>query len=118
MGGSALRKFGERLPVRYLCQRLPAGAASRAVLCPVLAFLVVPLYNPDTGPRQGRVPQKGDGPMSNKELAVQLYSAILQSGAIVASNPNYQGTIVLPSLDDAVNQVAQLTEKLSRIQDN
>lgn len=56
--------------------------------------------------------------MSNKELAVQLYSAILQSGAIVASNPNYQGTIVLPSLDDAVNQVAQLTEKLSRIQDN
>ena len=56
--------------------------------------------------------------MSNKELAVQLYPAIMQSCAIVASNPNYQGTIVLPSLDDAVDQVAQLTEKLSRIQDN
>lgn len=56
--------------------------------------------------------------MTNKELAVQLYSAILQSGSIVASNPNYKGTIVLPSLDDAVDQVAQLTEKLSRVQDN
>lgn len=56
--------------------------------------------------------------MTNKELAVQLYSAIMQSTATVASNPNYRGTIVLPSLDDAVDQVAKLAEMLSRIQDN
>lgn len=56
--------------------------------------------------------------MSNKELAVQLYSAILQSAAIVMSNPNYKGTVKIPALDDAVEQVALLTEKLSSIKDN
>lgn len=56
--------------------------------------------------------------MSNKELAVQLYSAILQTSATVASNPNYHGTIVIPSLDAAVEQVALLTEKLSCVQYN
>lgn len=56
--------------------------------------------------------------MSNKELAVQLYSAILQASAIVASNPNCHDTIRIPTLDSAVEQVAQLAEKLSRIEDN
>lgn len=56
--------------------------------------------------------------MSNKELAVQLYSAILQASATVASSPNYHVTIKIPSLDDAVDQVAKLTEKLSHVEDN
>lgn len=55
--------------------------------------------------------------MSNKELAVQLYSAILQSASIIASNPNFQQSLILPTLDEAVNQVEQLTELLSRIKD-
>lgn len=56
--------------------------------------------------------------MTNKELAVQLYSAILQCHATVASNPNYRGTLQIPSLDDAVEQVALLAGKLSRIENN
>lgn len=56
--------------------------------------------------------------MTNKELAVRLYSAILQSSAAVTSNPNFTGTVKTPTLDEAVDQVAQLTEKLSRIKDN
>lgn len=56
--------------------------------------------------------------MSNKELAVQLYSAILQSAATVMSNPNYKEITKIPTLDDAVEQVALLTEKLSSIKDN
>lgn len=54
--------------------------------------------------------------MTNKELAVQLYSAILHSCATVASNPNFKTNIKTPTLDEAVDQVAQLTEKLSRIE--
>lgn len=60
--------------------------------------------------------RKGVIQMTNKELAVQLYSTILQCAATVASSPNYRGTITIPSLDDAVGQVAQLTEKLSSIE--
>ena len=54
--------------------------------------------------------------MTNKELAVQLYSAIIQCAATVSSSPNFKGTVKIPSLDDAVEQVAQLTEKLSSIE--
>lgn len=56
--------------------------------------------------------------MSNKELAVQLYSAILQASATVASNPNAHGKIAIPTYDKAVDEIAQLTEMLSRIKDN
>lgn len=55
--------------------------------------------------------------MTNKELAVQLYSAIIQCAATVSTSPNFKGTVVIPSLDDAVEQVALLTGKLSRIED-
>lgn len=55
--------------------------------------------------------------MSNKELAVQLYSAFLQSAATIASSPNCHESIRTPSLDEMVEQVEALTEKLSRVQD-
>ena len=55
--------------------------------------------------------------MTNKELAVQLYSAIIQSSATAASNPNCHDRIILPSINDAVAEVAQLAEKLSHIED-
>lgn len=56
--------------------------------------------------------------MSNKELAVQLYSAILQASAIVASNPNLKGTVSIPTHEKAVDEIAELAEMLSRIKDN
>lgn len=34
--------------------------------------------------------------MTNKELAVQLYAANLQMRAVVASNPEFKGTIRIP----------------------
>ena len=53
--------------------------------------------------------------MTNKELAVQLYSATLQANATVMSNPNYQGKIKLPELDSVVSNVEKLAEQLARI---
>ncbi len=56
--------------------------------------------------------------MSNKELAVQLYCAIVQSSAIVASSPNYEGTVRIPTPDEAIDEIALLSKKLSYLQDN
>lgn len=55
--------------------------------------------------------------MSNKELAVQLYSAMLQFSGSIASNPNFTGTARIPSFDEAVEKIKLLTEKLSSIED-
>lgn len=52
---------------------------------------------------------------TNKELAVELYSAFLISSSNVVSNPNYKGTIQLPTNDDMIEQVNDLTAKLSEI---
>lgn len=56
--------------------------------------------------------------MTNKELAVQLYSAFLQSAATIAASPNQHEDVRTPTLDEIVTQVELLTEKLSRIEDN
>ncbi len=56
--------------------------------------------------------------MTNKELAVQLYSAFMQSAAILCASPNFHGKVATPSLDEMVEQVEKLTAKLSHIQDN
>lgn len=56
--------------------------------------------------------------MSNKELAVQLYSAILQATATVVSNPNFKETIRIPSAEKAVDEIANIAKMLSRIEDN
>lgn len=54
---------------------------------------------------------------TNKELAVELYSAFLISSGSLFSIPNFKGTIKFPSNDEMVEQVQELTAKLSRIQD-
>jgi len=54
---------------------------------------------------------------TNKELAVELYSAFLISSGSIFSSPNFKGTIKFPSNDEMVEQVQELTAKLSRIQD-
>lgn len=56
--------------------------------------------------------------MSNKELAVQLYSAILQASATVASSSNAHGTVMIPTHEKAVDEIAELAEMLARIEDN
>lgn len=55
--------------------------------------------------------------MSNKELAVQLYIASLQANMAIVANPHYTGTVKIPEIDTMVENVAELTEKLSRIED-
>ena len=55
---------------------------------------------------------------TNKELAVELYSAFLISSGNLYSSPNYEGTVKLPSVDDMVQQVKELTAKLSSVQDD
>lgn len=53
--------------------------------------------------------------MTNKELAVQLYTALLQ--ARVSASMEAHKSIVLPSADAAVQDIAELAEKLSHIDD-
>lgn len=53
--------------------------------------------------------------MTDKELAVQLYSSFLQAAGQALANPNAQN-VRLPSVDDMVNAVKELTEKLSAIE--
>lgn len=54
---------------------------------------------------------------TNKELAVELYSAFLISSGSFFSSPNFKDTIKFPSNDEMVEQIQELTAKLSRIQD-
>lgn len=56
--------------------------------------------------------------MTNRELAVQLLTANLQMRAVVASNPNYNGIVQIPSYQEMVDCVADLAQRLSRIDDN
>lgn len=52
--------------------------------------------------------------MSDKELAVQLYIARMQSFATIASSPNYSGNAVeLPSYKEMVDGVNELISYLS-----
>lgn len=55
---------------------------------------------------------------TNKELAVELYSAFLISSGSMLSSPNFKGTIKYPTNDEMVEQIRELTVKLSTIQDN
>lgn len=55
--------------------------------------------------------------MTNKELAVQLYSSILQASATVISNPNYAGkTVKVPTAEEAVQAVQEIALLLSQIE--
>lgn len=68
----------------------------------------------------GRVRRKEDDTMSktNKELAVELYSAFLISSGSLFANPNFKGAVKFPTNDEMVEQIEELTAKLSKIQNN
>lgn len=55
---------------------------------------------------------------TNKELAVELYSAFLVSSGNLLSSPNFKGKIQFPTNDEMVDQIRELTAKLSTVQDN
>ena len=55
---------------------------------------------------------------TNKELAVEMYIAFSNISAGMVSSPNFKGAIQLPTVDDMVATVAELTQKLSSIDDN
>lgn len=55
---------------------------------------------------------------TNKELAVELYSAFLISSGNLFSSPNFKGTIKFPTNDEMVKQIKELTAKLSAVQDD
>ncbi|WP_347002090.1 hypothetical protein [Anaerotruncus colihominis] len=55
---------------------------------------------------------------TNKELAVELYSAFLISSGTFFSSPNFKGKIAFPTNDQMVEQIRELTMKLATIQDN
>ncbi len=53
---------------------------------------------------------------TNKELAVELYSAFLISSGNVFSSPNFKGTVKIPTNDEMVEQIREIAAKLSTIQ--
>ncbi len=55
---------------------------------------------------------------TNKELAVEVYSAFLISSGHLFSNPNCSGTIKLPTTDEMAEAIEELTKKLSSIQED
>lgn len=56
-------------------------------------------------------------PKTNKELAVELYCAILQSSATAISNIPPNGVPRQPSTDAMVATIKDLAEKLAQIED-
>jgi hypothetical protein len=54
-------------------------------------------------------------PKSNKELAVELYAAIIQAAATVAATTTAQ--VAIPTSEKAVEEVAKLAKLLSEIKD-
>lgn len=55
---------------------------------------------------------------TNKELAVELYSAFLVDTGSIASSPNFSGAFKLPTTEQMIDIIKEMTEKLSTIQDN
>lgn len=55
---------------------------------------------------------------TNKELAVELYCAFMQASGAMFSSPNYTGTVNWPSVDEMVNTIKDMQEKLSFVEDN
>ncbi len=54
---------------------------------------------------------------TNKELAIEHYSAFLQCYGTLLSNPNAKGSVSVPNNDEMVAQIADLTKKLSKVPD-
>lgn len=55
---------------------------------------------------------------TNKELAVELYSAYLKASGSLFASPNFKGKVNFPSNDEMVVQIAELALKLSAVEDN
>jgi hypothetical protein len=53
---------------------------------------------------------------SNKELAVELYCAIIQAAATVAANSN-NSAVSIPTAEEAVERVSQISELLAKVKD-
>lgn len=57
--------------------------------------------------------------MTNKELAVQLYTTNLQVQSTILSNPNHTtGKVKIPTYEDMVEDVRKIAALLSEISDN
>ncbi len=54
---------------------------------------------------------------SNKELAVELYSAFLKCAGGTLSSPNFKGTITLPTSKQMVEEVKLITDLLKDVKD-
>lgn len=55
---------------------------------------------------------------TNKELAVELYSAFLISSGNMFSSPNFKGTVKFPTNDEMVEHIRKIAAKLSTVQDD
>lgn len=55
---------------------------------------------------------------TNKELAVEVYSAFLIARGSICSNPNFQETIIIPNAEEMAATIAEIADKLSAIEDN
>jgi len=56
---------------------------------------------------------------TNKELAVDLYCAFLQSSGSLFSSPNIKGNnIKYPSVDEMIETIKEMQQKLSTIKDD
>lgn len=55
---------------------------------------------------------------TNKELAVELYCAFLQSSGSMFASPNFKGTVNFPTVDEMISTIKEMEEKLSTIKDN
>lgn len=55
--------------------------------------------------------------MTNKELAVQLYIAILQANTTLATSPKYAGgSIQIPTIENMMKTVSEIANELSAIE--
>lgn len=57
--------------------------------------------------------------MTNKELAVQLYIASIQTNATIMASPNYSGgKVKIPTPENMVESVKELASLLESIDNN
>ena len=55
--------------------------------------------------------------MTNKELAVQVWTAMLQATATIGSSEKFNCDVIIPSPETAVNEISVLANLLSQIDD-
>lgn len=55
---------------------------------------------------------------NNKELAVELYCAFLQSSGSLLSSPNVHEKVKYPTVDEMIETIKEMQQKLSTIEGN